>query len=246
MALPPEMDQLIRKRFESLVAEGEQLIEKAEADVKQSSPRGIPSGLTRDKVVLTGSGFDALKTKFLSLLQLLADGAASRHINTTITDVRQLTNTPAGVNSLVGMIQGLKDDYENGMLINLVEVIEANVAADYLGQAEQLLKEGQPGKFDHVPAAVLLGAILEDALRRLCTRQTPSISVLKPNGEPKTLNPLIDDLKKANVFNELKAKQLRAWTDIRNQAAHGEFTQFSRQDVDQMLIGIQTFLGDYV
>jgi hypothetical protein len=49
---------------------------------------------------------------------------------------------------------------------------------------------------------------------------------LKPDGDPKTSNPLIDDLKKAGVFNELKARQLRAWADIHNKAAHGEFGQF--------------------
>ena len=30
---------------------------------------------------------------------------------------------------------------------------------------------------------------------------------------------LIDDLKAVNVYNELKAKQLRSWADIRNAAA---------------------------
>ena len=72
------------------------------------------------------------------------------------------------------------------------------------------------------------------------------IALDNAKGEPKTLNPLIDDLKKANVFNELKAKQLRAWADVRNAAAHGEFAKFNRQDVEQMLVGVQNFLADYL
>lgn len=132
------------------------------------------------------------------------------------------------------------------MLEDLTEMIEANVAADYLGQAEQLLAEGQPGKFDHVPAAVLAGAILEDALRRLCQRQTPPIPTTKSDGSPKTLDPLIADLQKANVYNKMKGDQLRSWAKIRNYAAHGEFNQFTRQDVEQMLTGVKDFLANYL
>jgi uncharacterized protein YutE (UPF0331/DUF86 family) len=91
---------------------------------------------------------------------------------------------------------------------------------------------------------VLSGAVLEKALRALCARQQPQIPTTNANGDNKTLNPLIDDLKKAGVFNELKAKQLRAWADIRNKAAHGEFAQFTKTDVEQMLAGISTFLAD--
>ncbi len=121
--------------------------------------------------------------------------------------------------------------------------VEAEIAADYMGQAEQLLAEGQSGKYDHVPAAVLSGAVLEKALRTLCGKQVPPIATVNSKGEPLTLNPLIEALKKAGVFNELKAKQLRAWADIRNKAAHGEFDQFSRHDVEAMIRGIEDFLA---
>lgn len=97
---------------------------------------------------------------------------------------------------------------------------------------------------DHIPAAVLVGATLEQALRTLCGRN--GISVQKSNGEFKTLNPLIDDLKVAGIFNELKAKQLRSWADIRNAAAHGRFTDFSRNDVSSMISGVNQFLADYL
>ena len=66
------------------------------------------------------------------------------------------------------------------------------------------------------------------------------------DGDKKTLNPLIDDLKKGGLLNEAKAKQLRAWAAIRNHAAHGEFDQFSRKDVEQMIQSIKSFLADYV
>jgi len=68
---------------------------------------------------------------------------------------------------------------------------------------------------------------------------------VKPNGERKTLDPLITDLKKTGIYNETKAKQLRAWAAIRNHAAHGEFDQFNREDVEDMIRGIKKFLARY-
>ncbi|NJO83690.1 MAG: DUF4145 domain-containing protein [Blastochloris sp.] len=125
-------------------------------------------------------------------------------------------------------------------------MIEANVTADYMTQAEQLLDEGVAGQYNHVSAAVLAGAILEDTLRRLCQRQSPPIDTLKPNGDKKTLDPLITDLQKANVFNKAKADQLKSWAKTRNYAAHGEFTEFNRTEVEAMIVGVKAFIADYM
>ena len=47
-------------------------------------------------------------------------------------------------------------------------------------------------------------------------------------------------------YNETKAKLLRAWAGIRNNAAHGEFEHFKRADVEVMIQGINNFLADYL
>jgi hypothetical protein len=242
---PPKVDTLIRGRFEELLAESEQLIQDMVATERNERQSLRASGVivAYSMEVLT-ERYYAFRTRFVSLLQLLSFGNQS--LLKMQEEVSQLNNIEENAKKLRGYLLALKSDYETGVLENLSQLIEATVTADYLGQAEQLLKEGQPGQYDHVPAAVLTGAILEDALRRLCQRQNPPIPVEKPSGEPKTLNTLIDDLKKANVYNELKAKQLRSWADIRNAAAHGEFRKFNRQDVEQMLVGVQNFLADYL
>jgi len=69
---------------------------------------------------------------------------------------------------------------------------------------------------------------------------------VKAKGETKTLSPLIDEQKKAGAFNELKAKKLRSWAGVRNAAAHGHFSDFSKADVEQMISGINNFLADYL
>ena len=110
-----------------------------------------------------------------------------------------------------GILMGLKEVYEKGYIDALENRIVADISADYMSQAEGLLQEGTTGQYDHVPAAVLSGAVLEDSLRRLCVRQSPPIDTNNLNGRPKTLDPLITDLQQANVYNKLKAAQLRSW-----------------------------------
>lgn len=232
MSLPPKIDSQIRKRFEELEEEAEQLVETAR---KEDAIYWIgATSYTAD--------FVSLQVNFVSLIQLLATKRNS--FSDLIKRVNSLALHDPQV--LLGLISGLRSDYESGMLRSITELIEANIAGDYLEQAEQLLKGNRQGQYNHIPAAVLAGAVLEDGLRRLCARQSPPISVKKPGGSYKMLNALIDDLKSAGLFNELKAKQLRAWADIRNAAAHGQFDDFTRSDVEQMFAGIQNFLADYM
>ena len=57
------------------------------------------------------------------------------------------------------------------------------------------------------------------------------------------MNALIDELRKAGAFNEIQAKQLRGFADIRNAAAHGNFSEFTRAHVENMIQGVESFLA---
>lgn len=247
MSLPEKTLATIVRRFESLIAEGADILSTAESipaitDYNQLTGRHYESRAAFKK--LNWPRYVEWRTKAATLVSHVLP-KDNIHI-ASVEGLTQLTPTAEHMEWATGFLKAVKNDLESGFLDGLATVIEAEIAADYMGQAEQLLGEGQTGKFDHVPAAVLSGAVLEKALRRLCGQQQPPIPVVNASGDHKTLNPLIDDLKKAVVFNELKAKQLRAWADIRNKAAHGDFEQFNRGDVDQMLKGIGNFLADYL
>ncbi len=217
MPLPPEIDAKIRQRFEDIL----------------NQTKGMSSN---------ASLYMEIKTQLFSLMNFISPHSA--HLHKLREEINGWNSNAAGY--LTGYVRALKTDYEAGMFESLSDMIEANVVADYMGQAERLLSEGVSGRYDYVLAAILAGAVLEDALRRLCQRQNPPISITKPNGVSKSLGTYIDDLKTSGLYNELKAKQLRAWADIRNAAAHWELTEFERQDVETMLQGIQNFLADYL
>ncbi len=247
MPLPPELDQKIRSRFDELITEANELIPKMKEYGAVYDRRQANSNVIGPTYYGHVSEFQSIVVKLLSLINvLLGDSERGREVADGIKNRIDGSRVPSDLEYFVGTLQGLKDDYQNGFLDSLEERIVANISADYMIQVEGLLDEGQPGQYDHVPAAVLCGALLEDALRRLCDRQTPQVPTDKPNGRPKALNALIQDLQKANAFNKLKAQQLRGWVQVRNSAAHGKFDEFSRDDVELMVNGVRNFLADHL
>lgn len=240
MPLPPKIDATVRARFDELIKQADEVVEGMERILREVPP---PRVLIPEKFQQE-TAFYGLTTSTKNLIEMIM-GTTQRGTQ-IIEDLRGLDSSLNNTRNIKGVLLGLKSDYESGFLDSLSEMIEANVASDYMGQAEELLAEGTAGQYDHVPAAVLTGAVLEDSLRRLCGRQHPPISTVKTNGDPKTLDPLITDLQKANVFTVAKADQLRSWTKIRNSAAHGRFTEFKRHEVESMIAGIKTFLADYL
>jgi len=261
MALPPAVDAKIRARFDTLIREAAALLAVYEGDdaasaahyeqprrtmheiydaqlfPSQSSPPAARAG--------THTEFVTLRTRAVSLLELLS----ARPDDNPARLVKQLGTFPAnahGTQQMLGVLTGIYADYQDGMLDRITTMIEAEVTANYLGQAEALLEAKHKGVADRFPAAVLAGAVLENALRTLCQRQTPPISLSTPKGGHKMLNALIDELKAADLYNELQAKDLRVWADIRNAAAHGDFDNFDREQVQRMLTGISAFLTKHM
>jgi hypothetical protein len=239
MSLPPKLRSNILSRFDELIADGKKLVADAEV-IPPHSSGGV--FITYTTYNWDPQHLARWKTNCVTLLTPFV--ACGEKIKEQVDVFTSTSGKKPETQYCLGILEALRDDFEKGFLDDFAAKIEAELAADYMGQAEHLMTEGQTGKFDHVPGAVLTGAVLERGLRTLCEQNQVSPKTAK--GEPKTMNPMIDDLRKAGLFNELKAKQLRSWADIRNKAAHGEFDQFNRKDVEQMIQGTVNFLSDYL
>lgn len=135
---------------------------------------------------------------------------------------------------LIGILRAAKEDYENGYLFNTRTLIEAEVFDDFLEQAEELLKKGY-----YQPAAVIAGCVLEDGLRKLCDRN----SIVLP--AKATIDPMNVELAKAGIYNKLVQKKITALADLRNKAAHGEWSEFTEKDVEDMIRDVRRFMEDY-
>jgi len=241
MSLPSQIAAKLLARFDELIVEGKSFVDSIKVIPPHSSGNVF---VTYTTYHWDPQRLARWKTNCLTLFQPFAKQGTK--LKEQVDVFSKTGGKKPDVEYCLGILEAFRDDFERGFLDDLLLKVEAEVASDYMGQAEELLKEGKRGSYDYVPAAVLTGAVLEKALRTLCGQQQPPVPITTPKGEPKTMNPLIDDLKAAGLFNELKAKQLRSWADIRNKAAHGEFDQFKRSDVEQMIQGITNFLGDHL
>ena len=141
--------------------------------------------------------------------------------------------------SIMGVAKALLDDLNAGHLRSLVELVHADVFADFLEMAQHLCETGYKDA-----AAVVGGSTLESHLRALCKKAAIPIETAKPNGDivPKKADAMNADLSSAGVYSNLDQKSVTAWLDLRNKAAHGHFNQYTQEQVMAVITGIRDFM----
>lgn len=172
-------------------------------------------------------------------------GADSHYYRTfqSITQVPHFSamhsNCHIHVSELVGILKAVEHDIESGLLSDFRNVIQAEVFADFLGMAEHLLMEDYKDA-----AAVLLGAVLENSLRKMA--ESNRLELVNAKGKSLTIGPLNVALAKNGVYNALVQKQVTSWANLRNDAAHAHFSKYDRDQVKQMLLFLQKFCADFL
>ncbi len=139
---------------------------------------------------------------------------------------------------LIGVIYGLRSDVQADFVVSLEQLIHGELFADYLEMSDHLLDEGYKD-----PAAVLGGGTLEAHLRQLCAKNSiPTTRTTAKGPEPKKAESMNQDLGSGSVYAMLDQKNVTAWLDLRNKAAHGKYTEYTKEQVGNMLSGIRDFL----
>lgn len=143
------------------------------------------------------------------------------------------------VSQLAGILKGIQHDLRSGMLDDVRQLLRAEIFVDFIEMAEHLLKEGYKDA-----AAVIIGAILEDSLRKIAIQH--GISIVGSNGKPMTIDPLNTAIVKQSVYTPLVQKQVTSWASLRNHAAHGDFGKYTEDQVQDMLHFVQKFCAEYL
>lgn len=133
-----------------------------------------------------------------------------------------------------GVLLSAREDFKSGAIFNIRRLIEAEVFDEFLEQAEHLLKAGY-----FQPAAVVIGSVLEDGVRKLC--QANDI----PTNEKPKLDWMNSELAKKAIYSKLIQKRITAIADLRNSAAHGKWDEFDRSDVEAMLRDVRDIMTKY-
>jgi hypothetical protein len=144
------------------------------------------------------------------------------------------------IRSLACILTALRSDYEADRLQSFRELVHADLFADLLEQADHLLEQGYKDA-----AAVTAGAVLEEHLRKLCSRHTVPTTFTDGAGNvrPKKLDTMNADLAKSSAYGKIEQQSVTAWAAIRNAVAHGEYTKYTSEGVLLMIAGVRSFIG---
>ena len=113
------------------------------------------------------------------------------------------------------------------------------VFSDFLEEAKHFLDSDRK---DH--AAVIVGISLEKHLRQLCLNRGMETEK-KSNSATRHLkaDALNANLAKAQVFTINDQKIVTAWLGLRNSAVHGDFDEYTDQQVALMIDGVRDFIA---
>lgn len=135
-----------------------------------------------------------------------------------------------------GILKSIKTEIDNGWLTSLKGLVSAEIFSDFLEMADYLIKENYKD-----PAAVMTGSVLEEHLRQLCDKHGIPTADSR-SGKPKKADLLNSELTSAGVYNKLDQKNVTAWLDLRNKAAHGKYSEYNQQQVEFMMQTVTEFI----
>ena len=143
------------------------------------------------------------------------------------------------VREILAIARALLNDYDSGSLQSVSSLVRADVFADFAEMAEHLLEEGYKD-----PAAVIIGSVLEEHLRKLAILRTidPTFVDAKGRTQPKKADVLNSELAAATAYDKTEQKQVTAWLGLRNDAAHGHYDRYNDEQVRLMIAGVIGFL----
>ena len=177
-------------------------------------------------------------TSMVAALERLAPKGTWYYTSLEVALKQHGANKCEAIPTLLGIIMALKEAYESGYLQEITELIHADVFSDFLDMTEYLLQERYKD-----PAAVIAGGVLEEHLRKLCEKH--SIDTETATGKAKKADAMNNELAASDVYNQLDHKNVTAWLELRNKAAHGKYGEYSQEQVLLMHQGIRDFVSRF-
>jgi len=205
----------LKKKIEELVNDSKSLFDEYQNEIVNHS-HAIVDGTKEDH----NARFKAFRTSCLSFLKKI-EGENSDYYHDFVQNTGECNRFT--LNYTYNLLLKLQNDIENGWIIEM---------ADYL--LNKSFKD---------PAAVILGSVLEEKLRELCTKN--GIDIVRTKNDktiPKKASAMNDELASKSVYNKLIQKSITAWLDLRNKAAHGKFGEYDLDLVKAMSMGIRNFI----
>ena len=130
----------------------------------------------------------------------------------------------AFLSDIRAILKSVLQDIENGALINYEQKIIVGAFENFLEQAKKLNQGGDEGK---KPAGVLVSAVFEDLLSRICI-----INGETPPNKPQSK---IDLLRTKGIIDTIVSSRFETIKELRNKAFHAKWDEFTNQDVGRSI-----------
>ena len=160
-----------------------------------------------------------------------------RQMNTALSELSRDREAPCALGEIMKALRtALVEGYTS-----ISELIHGEMFIDYLEMSSHLLEEGYKD-----PAAVITGASLEQHLRLLY--QSVGIATeIEKGGKtvPVKAEMMNQELAKEGVISKGDQKQVTAWLDTRNNAAHGHYCKYNAEAVNLLILGVRAVISKY-
>ena len=214
---------------DEILARLDALIQKAGNVLRtQKAEPDVASGYSTGRAIVNLEAFSEWQTQSSTYLSNLL-GPNSTYGQKFNAQVEHAY--PGDVSVGLGILRGVREDVEGGYLKRIEALVSADIFSDFLDMAEYLLEEGYKD-----PAASLIGAVLENGLRKICANRGITI---KSREKISSLN---QKLANDGAYNRLTQKEIEVWNEVRNNAAHGHFDEYDDKKVKDMRKGVRDFL----
>jgi len=134
----------------------------------------------------------------------------------------------------IGVVESLLHNIRNGYLRTLEELIHGELFGDFLEMAQHLLESGYKDA-----AAVVCGSTLEAHLKQLCKKAGIPTDAA---GKAKKADTINGEFGGAGVYSKLDQKNVTAWLELRNRAAHGDYAAYDKAQVGLFIASVRDFV----
>ena len=191
-----------------------------------------------DKRIAQGAGLDSagvaeLRTRCIAAVER-ASGSNSQYYMNIVEFGKNEHRDWICLQMEMGIAKALISDIRNGYLQSVEELLHGNVFGDYLEMAMHLLDNNYKDA-----AAVLTGGTLEVHLKNVCSKHNIST---ERSGKVKKADELNAELVKQGAYSKLDQKNVTAWLGLRNDAAHGHYSEYTKDQVALLLQSVRDFI----
>ncbi len=236
-----EMKEEVTKRFEVLIVKGRELLGTLGPEVVQIDTDGnttvdsesYPYWVPKVRI----PEFRSWLTSASNLIHFVVSPEThlAKECDRLMADDHLKQGVPSNVLVLMlGLLTGAKDDWDHGLLGKIEYIVAGATFDDFLDHAAEYHRGNKKTE-----AAVLGSAVLEDTVKKIAQKNGVQTS-------GKTLDPLVDELVKANVLTPVKGKRVKAYAGVRNHALHAEWDKFDISDVGQLIDGTRELIENYL